>query len=303
MHTNKIPLKLDQHVGQPGEIILITLDRIHILNPRSRNRAVFARLVENIATIGLKRPVTVVESGRDEKGPLYELICGQGRYEAMQALGEESIPCVVVQAAESERYLISLVENIARRKHSNRDLLEGVRTLEERGYTVLEIARKISLDPGYISVILHLLKNGEERLIGAVEKGWLSIDLANKISRCGESEIQIAMMEAYEQKLLSGDQLMRVKRLIHQRQTVGKQYGKWARRDETPSPQKLLQAYQAETNRKRLIIKKADVNEQRLLFVVSAFRQLLGDENFRTLLRAEGIPDMPKPLADRIQGQ
>lgn len=303
MHSNSKQEKLEQHVGQAGEILLIALDRIHILNPRSRNRAVFARLVENIATIGLKRPVTVVESGAHDSGPRYELICGQGRYEAMQALGETSIPCVVVQAAETERYLISLVENIARRKHSNQDLLEAVRTLEERGYSVAEIARKTSLDPAYISCILYLLKNGEERLIGAVEKGWLSIDLASKISRSGEADIQLAMMEAYEKKLLNGDQLMRVKRLINQRQAMGKQYGKWTRRDDKPSPQKLLQTYQAEANRKRLIIRKADVNEQRLLFVVSAFRKLLADEHFRTLLRAEGFADMPKPLADRLHGQ
>lgn len=303
MHSNSKQVKLEQHVGQAGQILLIALDRIHVLNPRSRNRAVFARLVENIATIGLKRPVTVVESGVDDSGPRYELICGQGRYEAMQALGETSIPCVVVQAAETERYLISLVENIARRKHSNQDLLEAVRTLEERGYSVAEIARKTSLDPAYISCILYLLKNGEERLIGAVEKGWLSIDLASKISKSGEADIQLAMMEAYEKKLLNGDQLMRVKRLINQRQAMGKQYGKWTRRDDKPSPQKLLQTYQTETNRKRLIIKKADVNEQRLLFVVSAFRKLLTDEHFRTLLRAEGFADMPKPLADRLHGQ
>lgn len=303
MHSNNDHNRFDQHVGQPGEIILVALDRIRILNPRSRNRAVFARLVENIATIGLKRPVTVAKSGSDESGTRYELICGQGRYEAMQVLGEERIPCIVVEAAETDRYLISLVENLARRKHSNRDLLEAVRTLEERGYTVSEIARKTSLDQAYISGILHLLKEGEERLIGAVERGWLSIDLASKIARSGEDDIQIAMMEAYEKKLLNGSQLMRVKRLISQRQTVGRQYGKWARRDDKPSPQKLLQAYQAEANRKRLIIRKADINEQRLLFVVSAFRQLFADEHFRTLLRAEGYTDMPKPLADRMNGQ
>lgn len=303
MRSNSNYTNLDQHVGQPGTIALIPLNRIHVLNPRSRNRAVFARMVENIATIGLKRPVTVVESGADDTGPLYELICGQGRYEAMQVLGETSIPCVIVKAAETERYLISLVENIARRKHSNQDLLEAVRTLEERGYSMAEIARKTSLDPAYISCILHLLKNGEERLIGAVEKGWLSIDLAGKISRSGESDVQLAMMEAYEKKLLNGDQLMRVKRLINQRQALGKQYGKWTRRDDKPSPQKLLQTYQMEAARKRLIIRKADINEQRLLFVVSAFRQLLADEHFRTLLRAEGFADMPKPLADRLHGQ
>ena len=37
--------------------------------------------------------------------------------------------------------------------------------------------------------------------------------------------------------------------------------------------------------------------KNRLLFVVEAMRQLLADENFVTLLRAEGLATMPRPLA------
>jgi ParB family chromosome partitioning protein len=36
------------------------------------------------------------------------------------------------------------------------------------------------------------------------------------------------------------------------------------------------------------------------LFVVEAMRQLLADENFMTLLRAERLSTMPRPLADLI---
>jgi len=36
------------------------------------------------------------------------------------------------------------------------------------------------------------------------------------------------------------------------------------------------------------------------LFVVAALRQLLADQNFVTLLRAEGLATMPRPLADLI---
>jgi ParB family chromosome partitioning protein len=48
------------------------------------------------------------------------------------------------------------------------------------------------------------------------------------------------------------------------------------------------------------MIKKADVTQNRLLFVVEAMRQLLADENFMTLLRAEELSTMPRPLADLI---
>ena len=48
------------------------------------------------------------------------------------------------------------------------------------------------------------------------------------------------------------------------------------------------------------MVKKAEASEQRLMFVLSALRKLLADDHFRTLLRAEGVNDMPKTLADRL---
>lgn len=291
------------HVSGESEIRLIGLDRIKVLNPRIRSKKIFARLVENIASLGLKRPITVAEGSKDETGQYYELICGQGRYEAFQMLGEKQIPCVVVQATEVERFLISLVENLARRKHSNHDLLDAVRILEDRGYNNLQIAQKTGLDPSYIYCIIHLLRQGEERLIAAVEKGWLSISLASEIARSGDADVQSAMMRAYDSGLLKGDQLMRVRRLVNQRNALGKGYTRWNHRaDKNVTPQKLLKTYQTEVRRQKLMIKKAEINEQRLLFVTTALRRMLADEHFLTLLRAEGIQDMPLPLAQRVRG-
>lgn len=290
--------RINHHAG----IRHIPLEQIRILNPRSRNQKVFARLVENIASLGLKRPVTVVEVTANASEPLYDLICGQGRFEAFRALGETHMPCVIVDAEESDRYLISLVENLARRKHSNLDLLNAVRDLETRGYTVSQIAKKISLDPAYIRCILGLLRDGETRLIDAVESGVLSIDLASTIARLGDDEIQKAMTDAYNSGSLKGDQLMQIRKLVSMRQRFGKGYRKWTPKGDKPSPKSLLRAYQAEVRRQQMIVKKADLNQQRLLFVTTAMRKLMADENFRTLLRAEGVVDMPKPLADLIRG-
>lgn len=301
MNASNLPIVHNGVVHQEG-IRIVPMDQIRILNPRSRNRKGFARLVENITSVGLKRPVTVVEVPLSENGQRYDLICGQGRYEALRAIGEQQIPCIVVTADESDRYLISLVENLARRKHSNVDLLNAVRDLEDRGYTVSQIAQKISLDPTYIRCILGLLKDGEKRLIDAVERGVISIDLAYTISKLGDDEVQKAMTDAYNAGTLRGDQLMQIRKLVSIRQKFGKGYGKWTRRGDKPSPKSLLRAYQAEVRRQQMIVKKADLNQQRMLFVTTALRRLMADENFRTLLRAEGINDMPKPLADQLRG-
>jgi ParB family transcriptional regulator, chromosome partitioning protein len=48
------------------------------------------------------------------------------------------------------------------------------------------------------------------------------------------------------------------------------------------------------------MIKKAKVCDARLVFIVTAFKKLMADENFITLLRAESLSDMPKSLHDKL---
>ncbi|MBF6032834.1 MULTISPECIES: ParB/RepB/Spo0J family partition protein [Pseudomonas] len=289
------------HVAEESLIRLIPLDDIRVLNPRMRNRQIFAKLVENISALGLKRPITVTPTAIGAE--TFEIVCGQGRFEAYQALGEKKIPCIVVSASETDRYLISLVENLARRKHSNKELLLSIQILSDRGYTPQQIASKTCLDVTYIHGILLLLRQGEERLIAAVEKGWVSISMATEIARSDDGEVQHAMMEAYETGVLKGEQLMKVRRLVERRKALGKRYGQQPHSDKPTTPQKLLNVYQAEVRRQRVMIKKADISEQRLLIIVTTMRRLLSDEYFVTLLRTEEISDMPKPLADRVFGE
>jgi ParB family transcriptional regulator, chromosome partitioning protein len=47
-------------------------------------------------------------------------------------------------------------------------------------------------------------------------------------------------------------------------------------------------------------VRKARVCEATLLVVVTAYGKLLGDENFVTLLRAEGLAEMPTYLNDKL---
>lgn len=66
------------------------------------------------------------------------------------------------------------------------------------------------------------------------------------------------------------------------------------------TPSSLIRSYQHEVERQKLMVKKAEFAQQRLLFVVEALRQLLSDNNFINLLRAEGLDTLPKYLADRV---
>ena len=51
-------------------------------------------------------------------------------------------------------------------------------------------------------------------------------------------------------------------------------------------------------NRQKLLVKKAELTQGRLLFLCQAFRSLLKDDHFVTLLRAEGLETMPSYLQD-----
>jgi ParB family chromosome partitioning protein len=294
-------------VTRPQTIEMIPISRITVLNPRARNKRQHREIVNNIEAIGLKRPITV--SKHDGPGGLrYDLVCGEGRLEAFQMLGQTEIPAVVIEASESECLVMSLVENIARRVQRPIDVMNEIGALRKRGYTEAEISRKIGITSGWVSMIVTLLERGEERLLSAVETGLIPISLAMEISRAESEEAQNLLLEAYETGKLRGKKLASVRRLLDLRMrgrsksiTVGKFGRKGSTRKLTASD--LMQVYQREAEKQRLLVKKSDFTQTRLLFIVEAIKDLLTDDGFLTLLRAEGLETMPRALAMRIAGE
>jgi ParB family chromosome partitioning protein len=67
--------------------------------------------------------------------------------------------------------------------------------------------------------------------------------------------------------------------------------------------QKVLRAFHQEMNKHRLLVKKAKVSETKLLFIVSALKSLLRDENFVNVLRAEALDMLPQYLAAQTTGK
>lgn len=288
----------------PTEVTLVPTDRIRVLNPRVRNPTTFADMVENIAKIGLKRPITV--TCRTDTDPQeYDLVCGQGRLEAFIQLKQKAIPAIVIDADESDCLVMSLVENCARRQHRPIDLMREIGTLRERGYSDRQIGDKIGVSPDYVGMIAGLLERGEERLVTAVETGLLPLNLAIDISKTDAEGAQRALMDAYTQKKLRGKKLAAARRLIEQREARGKkihpkQYGRDGRNRRPLTSEALVRAYQKEADRQKLLIKKAELTQGRLLFICQAFRTLLEDDHFVTLLRAEGLETMPSYLQDTL---
>ena len=282
----------------------IPVGLIDIINPRERNQKTFKEMIASIKALGLKKPITVTPR-HDGNVERYSLVCGQGRLEAFMALGQATIPAMVIEASDEDALIISLVENIARRQPRPMDILQGIRILKERGYDNQTISKKTALDISYINGILQLLDKGESRLIAAVESGRIPLTAAVEIARAhNESEVQAILQAAYESGELRGHRLIAVRRLIEQRRTIGRSPSsrstttlKYPRM----SSASLVRAYNQEVDRQRNLIRKADLVQQRLAFVAAAMGSLLSDEHFINLLRAEGLDTLPKPLDERIR--
>lgn len=277
---------------------MIAISAITVLNPRSRNKRVFQELVNSIAHLGLKKPITV---SRRKDGSGYDLVCGQGRLEAFTALGEREIPALVIDAGEEDCFVMSLIENLARRKHTPLDLVRNIGELKKRGYSVSEIAAKTDLSPEYAYAICYLFEHGEEKLIAGVERGIIPPSVAIEISKAKDGDVQDALAEAYESKALPGNQLLAIRRIIEQRNLSGKGInGIRLTPRKRVTTDSLVRSYLRETERQKTLIKKATLAQSRLLFLVNALRKLVADDHFTTLLRAENLTTMPAPLAERL---
>ena len=279
------------------DIHQIPIIDIHTPNPRSRNKIVFQEIINNIQVLGLKRPITVTRKPPDVEGPPYHLVCGQGRLEAFKALGATTIPAIVIEANQEEGFLMSLVENIARRQPSNVELLSEISNLKSRGYSTEEIARKLNYDESYVQGIAHLLAAGEERLIEYTASGRLPISVAVRIASGTNQEVQQALCEAYDSGALRGYRLRVVRKLITSRLTKVPAGNRTSRRISADS---LVRAYQRHTEKQQALLRRAERTKDRMLLLVTALKRLFADEHLLTLLRAEGLDTMPESLFDDI---
>jgi ParB family transcriptional regulator, chromosome partitioning protein len=288
---------------RPSEMQMIPLEQIEVLNPRERNNKVFDEIVGNIKTIGLKKPITVTRRAGPEGADRYLLVCGEGRLKAFRSLGQTNIPALVVTVSDEDAFIMSLAENIARRQRRPLELLAGIQQLRDQGYNPKVIAEKTGLTMQYVQGILTLLQHGEERLLVAVEKGRVPLNAALAIVGAGDDDkaVQAALQDAYESGNLRGKQLMAARRLIERRQTLGRSVARATPRKRTDvTSSSLIRTYQREVDRQKLLVKKAEFTQQRLIFVVGALKQLLADEHVVNLLRAERLDTLPKYLAERV---
>lgn len=281
------------------DVQLVPIDQIRILNARSRNKARFREIMENISRVGLKKPITV---SRREGEDGFDLVCGQGRVEAYMACGAREIPAMVVDLPLEDRLLCSLVENLTRRTPSCVELARDLVGLKERGHSVSVIATLTGLSESYVIQLIRLVENGEERLVAAVERGDIPITSAIEIATFDDAAMQRSLQDAYDSGKIRGRSLLKMRKLIEDRRSRGKDLGRsGSRQSKAPSTQDLVRTLRKETQKQELLVRKSRHCEQQLRFLLSALKDLMKNEHFVTLLRAEKLDALPKYLNEMIQ--
>ena len=74
------------------EVQMIPIDKITVLNPRSRGKKKFKQIVANIAQIGLKKPITVAEYQNGDGEKRYFLAVARADWKHTKASAKPKFP-------------------------------------------------------------------------------------------------------------------------------------------------------------------------------------------------------------------
>ena len=183
-------------------------------NP-NQPRTMFVRegleeLADSIAEHGILQPLSV----RQVRGR-YQLISGERRLRAARMVGLATVPCILVEADDTESALLALVENLQRR---DLDFMEEAvalrRLIVQHGLSQEEAARKVGKSQSAVANKLRLLKLAPE-VLEVVKEGGLSERHARSLLRLPaeqrleaarymvQNQLTVAKAEAYVDKLVS----------------------------------------------------------------------------------------------------
>lgn len=162
-------------------------------NPKQPRQVFDEEALEELKTsiqeVGLLQPIVVRELGPDK----YELVMGERRWRAAQAVGRETIPAIVRDTRDDAMLRDALLENIHR---VNLNPLEEAsayqQLLEEFGATHEELARRIGRSRPQISNTIRLL-NLPPTVQRRVAAGVLSAGHARALLGLDDPEAQEAL--------------------------------------------------------------------------------------------------------------
>ena len=149
-----------------GNFVSLRIDQIRAgrFQPRAAmSESTLDELKSSIQRQGIIEPVIV----RPVAHGTYELVAGERRWRAAQAIGMKEVPAIIKSLSDKEALEYSLIENIQRENLNPVEEAKGyARLLDEFGYTQEDIAAAVGKDRATIANLLRLLKLPEEILQG-----------------------------------------------------------------------------------------------------------------------------------------
>lgn len=142
---------------EAGNFLMLKPEQIRPsrLQPRMEfGETALEELKASIKRSGVVEPVIV----RPLSQGAYELVAGERRWRATQALGLHEIPAVIKQLTDREALELSLIENVQRENLNPLEEAKGyARLLEEFGHTQEDIAAAVGKDRATVANLLRLL--------------------------------------------------------------------------------------------------------------------------------------------------
>ena len=151
-------IRLSEKAKKSGDIISVPVNDIRP-NPSAARTSFdwneLDGLAQSIYHNGLLQPLTI----REVKNGKYQLVAGERRLRAARMAGLEEVPCVVVKISEEKSALMTLTENLQRKKLHFFEEAEALRNIIKKyGMTIAQISKKLGIPQSEISDKLLLLR-------------------------------------------------------------------------------------------------------------------------------------------------
>ncbi len=171
---NTPPLPSTKHSTGVEELSISFIAR-NARQPREKfdDRAIQS-LADSIRQHGLLQPVVVRKLRLPIGGKTHELIAGERRLRAFEALGKKEIPAILRDADESQSAVFALIENVQREDLNPLERAKALqRLISDFSWTQQQAAEKVGLDRASVANLLRL-NDLDPFCAGCVREGRLA---------------------------------------------------------------------------------------------------------------------------------
>lgn len=188
----------------PLEDLVIGMSQVRLGDPYKD----IDELADSIRKVGLLEPIVVAPPGPDGK---YEIILGQRRFFAHEALGEKMIKAGILdeRVEEIQAKVLSVTENLVRRDLNRKDLIDVCTYLYKHYGSIQAVATSTGLSASKVGEYVKYDRLTAE-LKGVVDSGDADLSAAlraqDALAAQGEIDSQESVKLAKEMSRMSGAQ-------------------------------------------------------------------------------------------------